>query len=161
MEKFNTRYDHKKDIPDNLYDKYVFILQGKKLDAGVSLTSQEFVAESDINNIIDKYNKTGIMDNSRASEEYYQDVSEYPSYQDALQTTINAKTSFDGLDPHLRNRFGNNPQALLSFLQDKENKKEAQKLGLLKPDKPIPPKPDPTEVIITEKQIKSAKEPKK
>lgn len=156
---FNTQYKHAKGKPSDGYKYYVHVLQGKELEKGVSLTSQEFVDECNVNNIVDKYQKTGIMDNAEGSERYYADVSEYPSFEEALQYTIDAKESFQGLDPNLRKRFNNDPHALLEFLKDPKNKEEGQRIGLLKPNKPKPVKPEPTEVIITEANLKSAKEP--
>lgn len=133
--------------------------KGISFEDSPSMTKQEFVKECDINNIISKYHKTGVMDNAKSSEQYYQDVSEYPSFEEAIQYTLTAKESFMGLDPNLRKRFNNDPQRLLNFLEDPKNKKEGQELGLLKQNAPPKVKADPTEVIITENQLKSAKEP--
>jgi len=119
---------------------------------GPSKTRQEFTKECNINNIVSKYHKTGVFEHE-GGQGIFQDVSGYPSYQEALQFTINAQKSFMGLDVNLRKRFHNDPHELMEFLKDPSNKEEGQKIGLLMPDKkPAEPEPE----ILTEKKLKEA-----
>lgn len=114
-------------------------------------TRQEFVKDCDLNRIVDKYTKTGVLPfQGREKLGIYADVSELPDYKSALDFVMSARDSFAELNPNIRKRFHNNPQELLEFLSDSNNDEEARKLGLVKPKrpdvkdtKPLPPEPDP------------------
>ena len=97
-----------------------------------SMTRQEFKKECDVNVVLDRYLKTGQLPYS-AGTGVYSNVSEVPSYQEALQFVIDAQNDFAKLNPHVKNRFGNNPQNLIEFLQNEDNYDEALKLGLVRP----------------------------
>lgn len=103
-----------------------------------SLTRQEFLEESKINNIVDKYTRTGRLPYDSDRLGMYVDVSEVGDFQSALSFVNRASESFERLDPNVRKRFQNSPQALIEFLKDPSNKEEGIKLGLINPAKPEP-----------------------
>lgn len=116
----------------------------------VSRTRQEFVNDTDINRIVDKYTKTGVLPFAgRKNLGMYADVSEIPDYGSALAFVVHAKEQFNKLDVNVRKRFHNSPQELLDFLKDENNREEAVKLGLvekgmaLEEIPPIEPEPEP------------------
>lgn len=74
---------------------------------------------------------------------FYGDFSNAPDYLDARMSLINAQKAFDGLSSEIRKRFGNDPLQLLAFLDDKKNKDEAIRLGLIDPPPPPPEPPAP------------------
>lgn len=102
-----------------------------------SMTQQQFAVECDINQIIEKYNKTGDISVHRI-QGVYADLSNEKSYQESLQTVIDAKNAFDTLPSKIRHRFQNDPSQLLKFLEDPSSKDEAISLGLINPP-PLPP----------------------
>lgn len=104
-----------------------------------SLTRQEFVAESDINNIMSKYAAGLAPIPSGDRTPMFGDFSELGDYQSNMQRIIDAQEQFMQLPSRIRERFRNDPGELLSFLGDEANREEAIKLGLInnpKPEKP-------------------------
>lgn len=71
----------------------------------------------------------------------YGDISDAPTFMEALNVVARAQALFEGLPAKLRDRFGNDPAKLLEFVADPENKDEAVKLGIMK--KVEPPKEQP------------------
>lgn len=94
-------------------------------------TKQSFKAECDINTIIARFLRTGIMDFAQKNEPRYGDCTGI-EFQSAMQTVANAKTLFNELPAALRSRFENEPANFLAFVQDEKNRPEAETLGLLK-----------------------------
>jgi len=95
-----------------------------------SRTKQAFKDEVDINRIMKKYQKTGVLPVSQKSP-LYGDFSSIPDFEAASNKLIQAQEAFDAQPAYLRKRFNNNPSELLAFLQDESNRDEAIKLGLV------------------------------
>lgn len=113
-----------------------------------SLTQQQFLEESDINFIANRYGLTGEMPTVKEPPAYgdFTGVFDYQTAQNALRS---AQEAFMELPAKIRSRFQNEPQNLLEFLHDEENRDEAVKLGILTkktPEAPIQPPPAQTEV---------------
>jgi len=106
---------------------------------GQSMTRQSHKAECDINNIVNRFNKDGVITHLQKHGERYDDVTgaDYKTWMDKI---VSANHMFEELPSHVRNRFGNDPAAFLDFVQDEKNIKEMQKLGLSKglPENPAP-----------------------
>lgn len=98
-------------------------------------TQQDAVDECDINVIMRRYVKTGVLPPGMGLGQYG-DFSTAEDYLDAQNTIIQARAQFESLPSHVRERFSNSPVAMLAFLGDRKNIDEARKLGLLK-DEPI------------------------
>jgi len=94
-------------------------------------TQQHFKDETDINNILRQFNITGQLP-TKAMSPRYGDFSGIGDYHSALNQVIAAEGEFMTLPAQLRARFDNDPQELIEFLNNPENKEEATKLGLLK-----------------------------
>lgn len=99
-----------------------------------SLTRQEFAEESDINNIMKRY-AAGMPIPSGTRPPVFDDFSNVPDFAQAYEIVQRSTELFQQLPSDIRERFGNDPQLLLAFLQDSRNRDEACKLGLL--DKPV------------------------
>lgn len=99
-----------------------------------SLTRQEFVEESDINNIMKRY-ASGMPLPSGSRMPVFDDFSDVPHYAKAFEIVQRSQEAFAQLPSAVRERFANDPQQLLVFLQDSKNRDEAVKLGLI--DKPV------------------------
>lgn len=97
--------------------------------------------ECDINKIMKKAIKTGIINPITNQNMQYGDFSNIPSYREALDKVIHAENMFMQLDASIRKRFSNDPEQFLQFMADSKNKEEAIKLGLI--EKPKDPETYP------------------
>lgn len=95
-----------------------------------TLTQQQFKESSDINNIVKKYQQTGELPVHRKVGQFL-DVSNVQDYQQSLTTVFEAQKAFDNLPSAIRSRFKNDPQELISFIEDEKNYNEALNLGLI------------------------------
>lgn len=98
---------------------------------GVSMTQQNFKDECDINNILRKHKKTGLIDHVSQFNGDYADLSEPVDYQTALNIVIEAGEAFSTLPAGIRKMFNNSPQEFLEFADDENNAEKMQELGLL------------------------------
>jgi len=105
-----------------------------------SMAIQSEKDSCDINLIVQKYKRTGLMSNLRTDEPRYGDFSNAVDYHDAIFRAQQAEDSFMLLPAHVRARFSNDPGKLIDFLADENNRSEAVKLGLVNPpqDSQIP-----------------------
>lgn len=97
----------------------------------ISKTTQEG-ADLDINTIIAKYRRTGVLPVTRA-EALYGDFSQVEDYLHAQNLYLHAQQQFDALPARLRSQLQNDPARFLDWIQKEENREEAEKLGLIKP----------------------------
>jgi len=96
----------------------------------VYITEQAHKDQCDINKIVPKYDKTGLINHISDIEAQYGDVSGL-DFKMASDQVIGAQQSFDKLPSHIRKRFKNSPQEFLSFFDDPLNRPEAISLGLI------------------------------
>ena len=118
---------------------------------GESRTHQSFKRECDINHIMAKYQKTGLASHVATHQGDYSDLTDVPTYHDAMNKIISANESFSTLPSSIRKHFHNNPAEFLDFVSNPENAEEMQTMGLL-PSSPTesvpvadPPPPEPVE----------------
>lgn len=99
-----------------------------------SVTQQQFAEDADINVIVRRFGLTGeVPEDFRTPK--YGDFTHVSDFQTALNTVKEAEEEFMRLPAEVRARFQNNPQELLTFVENKDNRDEAIKLGLI----PKPP----------------------
>ncbi len=98
-------------------------------DLGKSLTKQSFTAECDINNIMRKYQKTGAIDHVNKHEASY-GFATSDTFQESLDIVARGQSMFNELPSSIRTKFENDPAQFLEFVQNPENTKEMQELGL-------------------------------
>lgn len=110
-----------------------------------SRTQQNMKDEADINVIVGRFLKTGLMPPSVRVPEYA-DFTEVMDFKSAQQALIDARFNFMQMPANLRARFHNSPQNFLEFCTNKDNLEEMRKLGLAIPEKkeenipaPVPP----------------------
>jgi len=96
---------------------------------GPSLTKQSFTKECDINTILAKYQKTGAIDHVNKHEASY-GYATSDDFTASMEIVARGNTMFEELPSTIRNKFENNPAKFLDFVQDENNKKEMQELGL-------------------------------
>ena len=110
-----------------------------------SMTQQQFKDEADINNIMARYQKTGVLVDPLTQvtrKPMFDDFSELGDFRDHQQAVIDAQEMFMQLPSRLRARFGNDPAELLQWLSNSANKDEAIELGLMsKPSEMTPEMP--------------------
>ncbi len=105
------------------------------------LTKQSFQNECDINAIMDRWTRTGVIDHFAANPPTFGDFNCEQDFQDAQNSIIQANEAFDALPAKVRDRMQNDPGKLLTFLNDPANDDEARSLGLL-PQIPAQPNSD-------------------
>lgn len=111
-----------------------------------SRTRQSEAAACDINNIMRRYEQTGVLPVD-GREAFYADVSQMGDYRTALEQVRLANEAFLELPAGLRRRFDNDPAAFLDFTSDPANRKEMQELGLIEPDPVVEGPPGPAENV--------------
>lgn len=105
-----------------------------------SRTKQSFAAESDINAIVEKHRRTGLVTSVNPRVGFFGDVSGVKDYASSLRLVQEAEGAFMALPSSVRDRFNNDPVRMLAFLEDPGNRVEAEKLGIVqKRDLPVPP----------------------
>jgi len=95
-----------------------------------SLAQQHFRDECDINNILRQFNITGLLPETPLSPRYG-DFTGIHDYQSALNAVIAAEDGFMTLPADIRATFGNDPEQLINFLDNPENKDKAIALGIV------------------------------
>lgn len=95
-----------------------------------SLAQQQFKDECDINTILKRFNITGELPNAPLSPKYG-DFTGIGDYKSALDRVLAAEDEFMSLPASIRARFNNDPASLIDFLDNEENRSEAEKLGLV------------------------------
>lgn len=98
-----------------------------------SMTDQSQADETDVNNIMAKYMKTGQWPGQPLLT--HADIADLPDFFEAMQVTTRAQTAFNELPALLRERFNNSPEQMYNWLGNPRNKEEAMELGLLAPQK--------------------------
>lgn len=107
---------------------------------GEGRTKQSFKQECDVNHIMARFQKTGVLDFASRYEAQYGDVSGV-NFTAAMQVIADAKTMFNEMPARVRDRFRNDPAKFLDFINNPLNKDEARELGLLKAEEPKPAPP--------------------
>lgn len=98
-----------------------------------SLTKQSFVEECDINEILRRSALGQDVVHINTAVPRYGDVTKAPDYQTALNMVREAEAAFDQLPWQLKERFNQDPGALVAFLSDDKNYDEAVKLKIVAP----------------------------
>ena len=96
------------------------------LDARVEQCHRD---ECDINKIIAKYDRTGVLNHVNDFEARYEDLTGL-DYQTMLNTVANANSMFEGLPSEIRNQFANDPANFISFMDDENNNEQMYEMGL-------------------------------
>lgn len=107
-----------------------------------TLAQQQFKEESDINFIAERFGLTGELPTVLQLPKYgdFEGIFDFQSAQNAVREAL---IQFNTLPARLRTRFDNQPQKLLAFLENADNREEAMFLGLIERPKTAP-QPPPT-----------------
>lgn len=90
---------------------------------------QSFKDEVDVNNVVVRFKATGVLPGGK-EEPRYLDVSEMPSYREAMQRLRDVDSFFAALPAKVRDEFDNDPAAFLEFVSDPANAEEAERYGV-------------------------------
>lgn len=112
------------------------------LDDTPERTKQSFKEECNINNIMARYQRTGIVDHVAKHGGSYQDCSAI-TFTESMQTVARATSMFQELPSAARKRFHNSPLEFLEYLDGDPSHAEMHDLGLTLDGPPEPPPPDP------------------
>lgn len=85
------------------------------VECGEGRTKQEFKDECDINFIMKKYQKTGLMDFVNKYAPHYGEIPAV-DYHQACNLVIEARAMFDDMPSSLRKKFDNDPQKFLEAI---------------------------------------------
>lgn len=127
---------------------------------GESRTVQADAERTDIRNILERARRNGgTYAYMTAKQGFYADISEAPSYIEALNVVARAQQQFELLPADIRDRFNNDPAKFLAFANDEKNAEELVKLGLRKAPV-IPEEPKPIEVRVVPDKAPEGTPPK-
>lgn len=122
------------------HEKVVLVCEGP------SLTRQEFAEDCDINVLMARYEKTGVISHVNQRQPLYLDMSAVPDYHTALLQLQAAEAAFMSLPASVRREFDNDPAKFVAFAEDPENVSQMRTWGLAEPEK-APEAPMKVEVV--------------
>lgn len=120
------------------------------------LTRQEFAEECDINTIMARYEKQGVISHVNRAEPVYLDTTLYKGLQASMDAFKEAETAFLALPAKVRREFDNDPQKFVDFAVNPENVERMREWGLAAPEAVKPP---PVEVLVTGGSLSSPETP--
>lgn len=98
-----------------------------------TLTKQAHRDECDVNMIMKKFERTGVLEHVRQYEGQYGDFIGAPDYHTAMNEVLKAQEMFMELPSKVRARYGNDPAAFLEACHDPDRVDELVELGLANP----------------------------
>lgn len=120
-------------------------VRSQKVPVGASMAVESAKEETDINNIMRRFNVHGVVPQRTGGQ--YIDVSEIGDYQQCLEVVQEAERQFLAIPSEIRRKFDNDPRQMIDFLIDPDNIDEARQMGLFEPlppePEPLPPEPEP------------------
>lgn len=147
-------------MPREIRSAYQELPRHKTHPRGESMAKQSFKDSVDINNILKKYNKTGVIEHLSSHAPEYRFATAL-TFTEAQQTVAKAQTMFNELPAAARARFNNNPAQFLEYFENYEDTEEAAdelfdlglgfqrapgsghpKAGTEEPHPPAPPEPE-------------------
>lgn len=98
-------------------------------DPDENQAKQSFKDECDINKIMARFQKTGILDHYTKHAPQYMDIPAI-DYHEALNIIATAESMFEELPSEARKKFDNDPEKFLEFVQNPANAEQLADLGL-------------------------------
>jgi len=118
-------------------------------------THQEFKDECDVNLIIPKYDRTGLLTHLNEAIAQYGDYSEVNEFQESMNLVISATDNFMQIPSNIRQMFNNDPGQFFEFATNPANNEKMVELGLAESPK-IQPKSPPVDATETGKEEKTS-----
>lgn len=133
---------------------------GKTVVSGPSRTKQSMKDECDINQIVKKFDKTGLLDHLADGVPNFADVSDLGDYRSALDNVKRAEEFFAGFPAGVRAEFDNDVARFMAYV-GRASDEDLRKLGLdalerrtarsqdSREGDVVPPPPEPEEAAGT------------
>jgi len=86
----------------------------------VSQTVQEQKDSTDVNKILERFNRTELIDHVNSHEPQYGDFTGY-DFQTNQNKVAEAQSMFNALPAKVRQKFNHNPQEYLNYIADQAN----------------------------------------
>lgn len=96
----------------------------------IYFTEQHHKDACDINNIIKKYDVSGVITHVSNIEAKFGDLTGM-DFKTMSDQVANAQNMFNSLPAEIRNEFKNDPSQLLTFMENPDNRDKAIELGLI------------------------------
>lgn len=124
------------------YDKHV---RHTFETVGDSMTKQSEADSCNVNLIMKKYEKHGILPVAQSAQANYGDFSNCHDYQTSLNAVMEAQDNFMRLPAAIRARFENDPQQFVEFVSNPANLDDCIQMGLAEPkiEFDLPPDDNP------------------
>lgn len=97
---------------------------------GPSKTKTDMQKSCDVNNIMRKYERTGLVNHVARHQGQYGEFAEI-DFHEAANAVLAAEQMFMELPAKVRAEFSNNPGEFLRFVENPENGEKMRELGLL------------------------------
>lgn len=112
------------------------------LDCGTELiTKQSFKNETDINNILTQFKRTGIITHTSQHQPMYADLPDNLDFQQSLAIVEQAENAFQTLPSVTRAYYNNDPATFLAALSDPSQKQQLIEFGIFNDPNAPPPQP--------------------
>lgn len=95
-----------------------------------SLTEQHHKESCDINSILGRAQRTGVIEHVRASQGYYGTAPTGDDFQRHQNVVAKALSMFETVPSHIRREFDNDPAKYLDFMSQNKNYDAIEALGL-------------------------------
>ena len=80
-----------------------------------------------------------MLEHLNKNQPFYGDVTNIADYKTSLEKVLEAETLFNAMSADVREKFKNDPQEMITFLEDPNNIDEAVELGMV--TKKVVPEP--------------------
>lgn len=97
-------------------------------EMGETITEQCHKNACDVNNILEKYQRTGVLEHRNQHRGEYAFVDPI-TFQECMETVARAQSMYEELPAHVRQKF-TGPGEFLNYVQNPANAPEMVKLGL-------------------------------
>lgn len=125
-----------------------------------SRAHQSFEKESNVNNLVSRYIKTGTYHDREGTRlPQYGDFTTGEDFREIQHKILEAQDLFSHLPSDIRERHANDAANFLDWLADPANRAEAQELGIIEPDPTPEQREDPQQPEAAFKEPQNTSEP--
>lgn len=119
-----------------------------------TMTQQHMAEATDINNIMKKYEATGLLDHLNQYQGEYGDFTVMPDFHTAMNKIKDAEEMFLTIPASIRDKFENDAGKFVEFASNPENLDELREMGLA-PQAPVESEHPTTKAKKAEKIVPS------
>lgn len=105
---------------------------------GRTLVQKHMAAETDVNQIVNRYTTKGVLPLANNRVATYGDFTDVGTYHDAMNRITRIERDFAALPAHIRHACRNDPAELVDLVTNPARTEQAIELGLLERPKPAP-----------------------